>query len=105
MYRIKSDKYKSARGGSSRILDITCEHCSSHIAYYQKDGPGILKRMYLDRIIDIDSTSAKLSCNSCRRILGIKYTYEKEERPAYRIFVGSIIKKIVKSTVIPSNET
>jgi hypothetical protein len=45
-----NDKYKKVRGGYSRLLDITCEKCGNHVCYYQKDGPGILKRMYFDRI-------------------------------------------------------
>jgi len=32
----------------------------------------------------------------CKRLLGIKYIYEKEKRPAYRLFVGAVVKKIVK---------
>jgi len=48
----KSDKYKRTRGGYSRLLDISCAKCGTHLFYYQKDGPGMLKRMYLDRIYD-----------------------------------------------------
>ncbi|MDQ5929971.1 MAG: hypothetical protein QG594_1753, partial [Bacteroidota bacterium] len=44
--KFKNDKYKKARGGVSALLDIKCAHCGSHLFFYQKDGPGALKRMY-----------------------------------------------------------
>lgn len=40
---MKNDKYKKARGGWSRILDIRCENREQHICFYRKDGPGPLK--------------------------------------------------------------
>jgi hypothetical protein len=83
---LKNDKYKKARGGYSRLLSIACEGCNRHLCDYQKDGPGILKRMYLDRI----SNSKKYS--------NLQNIYEKENRLAYRLFVGAITKKIIKST-------
>jgi len=109
MAKIKfiSDKYKRTRGGYSRLLDISCAKCGTHLFFYQKDGPGILKRMYLDRIFesqvysDLRATSVKqipnLTCLSCKMLLGIPYVYEKEGRIAIRLFVGSLTKKIKKS--------
>jgi hypothetical protein len=70
LLQLKHDKYRKARGGYSRLLEIHCEHCSHVIALYQKDGPGSLKRL-----------------------LGIPYIYEKEKRPAFRLFQGSVTKK------------
>lgn len=64
---------------------------------YQKDGPGLLKRMYIDRIIDIEPSAKELKCPSCSRCLGTRTVYEKENRDAYRIFVGAVDKKIVPS--------
>ena len=93
---MKNDKYKKSRGGWSRMLDICCEHCGSHICFYQKDGPGLLKRMYYDRISGFPTKSNQLVCTKCNSVLGIGNIYEKEHRPAYRLFVGSITKKIVK---------
>lgn len=93
---MKNDKYKKARGGWSRMLDISCEHCGNHICFYQKDGPGPLKRMYHDRISDFPTNSSQLVCTGCGSVLGVGIIYEKENRPAYRLFVGSITKKIVK---------
>jgi hypothetical protein len=94
----KNDKYKKARGGYSRLLDISCEKCHKHICFYQKDGPGDLRRMYIDRISnpDVSVLREDLSCPN-RHLLGVRIIWEKEKRPAFRLFVGSVIKKIVKS--------
>lgn len=97
MYKFKNDKYKKVRGGSSRVLDIICEGCGCHLAYYQKDGSGLLKRMYIDRFIDSTPVGNELNCFSCERILGNLIDYKKEGRPAYRLYVGAIIKKIVSA--------
>ena len=39
--KIIKDKFQKNRGGTSRILDIACDHCGSHLTFYQKDGPGM----------------------------------------------------------------
>lgn len=96
MSKPKKDKYKSARGGHSRILDISCQHCSAHVCFYQKDGPGSLKRMYLDRIEGIETLANDLNCPACARLLGVFMIYEKEQRPAYRLLIGSVSKKILR---------
>lgn len=97
---MKNDKYKKARGGWSRILDIKCENCGNHICYYQKDGSGPLKRVYLDRIIDFPKRDEKLMCPKCKEVLGTKITYKKENRLAYRLYVGSVTKVITKASNI-----
>lgn len=104
--KFKKDKYKKARGGYSRFLEIKCEKCNNPIAIYQKDGPGPLKRMYLDRIFSPDNLAKfqnvaikrvpNLICSKCKQIIGIPYLYPKEKRPAFRLFEGSVIKKIAK---------
>jgi hypothetical protein len=97
---LKNDKFKKARGGHSRLLDISCEKCGTHICYYQKDGPGILKRMYIDRIdgLNLAGYSLKdlpqLICANCKQHLGVPMNYKKEDRLAYRLFVGAVSKKI-----------
>jgi transcription elongation factor Elf1 len=95
MYELKNDRYRTARGGTSRVLNICCEKCDAHICYYQKDGPGILKRMYIDRMIDIQPENDILTCKSCEQSLGVLINYKKENRPAYRLFVGAVTKKII----------
>jgi uncharacterized CHY-type Zn-finger protein len=95
---MKNDKYSQSRGGWSRILDITCDSCDKHVCYYQKDGPGPLKRMYIDRMSDAQPNDIKLVCANCNNELGIRITYAKENRPAYRLFQGSVNKRITKQS-------
>lgn len=54
--------------------------------------------MYIDRISEpqVSILQKSLSCNN-GHILGARIIYEKEKRPAYRLFVDSITKKIIKS--------
>jgi hypothetical protein len=94
----KNDKYKKVRGGYSRLLEISCRKCNKVICHYQKDGPGNLRRMYLDRIINkrVPISGKNLNCPEAH-LLGIKIIYKKENRPAFRLFVDSITKKIIKS--------
>lgn len=89
-----NDSYKRARG-KSHILDICCEHCDRHICFYQKDGGGSLRRMYVDRFVDYRPEGDELICSSCHRILGTKIVYEKESRSAYRLYVDAVSKKII----------
>jgi phage FluMu protein Com len=95
--KLKSDKYKKARGGPSKLLSIKCSTCKANLFFYQKDGPGLLKRVYLDRIykpvIDFADT---LKCSECNKVLGTKMIYEKENRLAYRLHVGAISKSVSK---------
>jgi hypothetical protein len=94
----KNDKYKRIRGGYSRLLSISCQKCGENICNYQKDGPGNLRRMYHDRIIDTNVIISRkdLSCSN-NHLLGVKIIYKKENRPAFRLFVESVVKKIIKS--------
>jgi len=104
--KFKSDQYRKARGGYSRFLSVNCEHCGHKVLVYQKDGPGELRRLYMDRIFSpekmiglqnksLEKTS-DLICPNCKRILGIPYIYEKEKRKAFRLFVGAVQKKVTK---------
>ncbi len=49
---MKKDKYFRERGGSAKIINISCVSCGRIIFVYQKDGPGWLKRCYLNRILE-----------------------------------------------------
>ncbi|OGY59222.1 MAG: hypothetical protein A3H06_02345 [Candidatus Colwellbacteria bacterium RIFCSPLOWO2_12_FULL_44_13] len=94
----KNDKYKKARAGKSRLLNISCAKCNSFLLSYQKDGVGHLKRLYLDRIQKFEKEKAAklLVCKSCKNILGTYFLYEKENRPAYRLNLGAVKKEIEK---------
>jgi len=90
LYKIKSDRYKKARGGWSRIIKLHCVECGEYLFDYQKDGAGILKRLYFDRIFK-ELPKKPLKCK-CGQLLGIPIIYKKEERPAIRLFSG-VVKK------------
>jgi hypothetical protein len=101
----KEDNYSKNRGRYSRIIDIYCRRCKSHVGYYQKDGgtktyPGQLRRVYIDRFLDKKSEDMikkiQLTCNVCGEILGTKITYKKEQRKAFRLYVGAVKYKILK---------
>lgn len=105
--KLKNDKYKKARGGTSKLFDIKCASCMTHICFYQKDGPGLLKRMYIDRmngsIYDGTQNLAlkdipNLICPKCKKLLGVPMIYEKEQRLALRLFVGAVSKRTVKNS-------
>lgn len=98
-FEFKNDKFKKARGGYSRLLAIHCASCEKSIALYQKDGPGPLKRMYIDRISKLDIKPRKkgdFTCPACGKILGTFFIYQKEQRPAIRLYQDSIFKKVAK---------
>ncbi len=102
----KKDRFQKARGGQSRLLIISCAKCGEFAARYQKDGPGTLKRMYLDRIVSpatfagIDAAAIKktppLSCARCGQVIGVPFLYEPENRPSFRLLEGAVSKKIDK---------
>ena len=108
----KNDKYKKTRGGYSRLLDVSCAKCDTHLFYYQKDGPGILKRTYLDRIYGSKKYThlehmglksvPQLICTNCKQLIGVPINYANEQRLAYRLFVGAVSKKIANSEMIKS---
>lgn len=103
---LKRDKYKQARGGYSRLLDVGCRKCEKTVLTYQKDGPGNLRRLYLDRIfspeglVGLENSNIQnikpLKCVNCGEILGTSYIYPKEKRKAFRLYQDSVIKRIVK---------
>ena len=113
-YSPRQDKFTEARGGWSTLLSIFCARCKTEVLLYQKDGPGELKRMYLDKIIAPDALANKvatysvisgmneLSCPNCNSLMGIPMVYEKESRLAYQVAEGGIIEKINKKGRFPS---
>ena len=87
--KFKKDRFRNARGSYSRLLEIKCRKCNKLICTYQKDGPGNLRRLYLDRIFTPEelkdlqklelSKISILVCKGCREILGTPYIYPKEK--------------------------
>jgi hypothetical protein len=56
--------------------------------------------MYIDRIDGLNLTGydlkdmPQLICKNCKQHLGVPMNYKKENRLAYRLFVGAVSKKI-----------
>ncbi len=105
---LKSDKFKKARGGYSRLLEVCCNKCKTRLCYYQKDGRGNLVRLYLDRMLQAEHFSRyresplkqvpQLICHHCKDHLGAPMIYEKEQRLAYRLFACAFTKRIVSAS-------
>ncbi len=94
----KKDEYQAARGGHSRLLKITCEGCGGFLGVYQKDGPGHLRRMYIDRLhVSKIRQGASASCPKCERVIGTKIQYKKEDRSAIRLYVDSVVKETISA--------
>ncbi|MBI2148577.1 hypothetical protein HYU23_02765 [Candidatus Woesearchaeota archaeon] len=104
-YSLKKDKFRENRGNYSRLLQIYCRKCEKPLFLYQKDGPGNLRRLYLDRIINKEKMKnlKMLKCENCKEILGTKYIYKKENRNAFRLYQDTIIKKIRKLKYVQEN--
>ncbi|HMS22499.1 MAG TPA: hypothetical protein PKA38_01925 [Candidatus Levybacteria bacterium] len=110
-FKLKTDKYRKARGGYSRFLNLYCSSCKSHLLLYQKDGPGPLKRAYLDRIIAPKILSLyqheklikvpNLACMKCGIIVGTPYIYAKEKRSAFLLNPSAFFKKVGKGIYPP----
>jgi hypothetical protein len=104
--RPKNDLYRQARGGYARLLAVSCATCGTHLFSYQKDGPGIVKRLYLDRIYQSNVYEGlqhhalqhlpQLLCPNCGEHLGMPMIYQKEQRLAFRLFAGAVTTKISK---------
>lgn len=103
-HKTKKDKYYKARGGTAQFLDIFCSKCNAYVVLYQKDGPGNLFRLYIDRIFESDimenlqgiknkSNLPTLKCSKCGNIIGIPMVYEREKRLAFRLIRGTTIKR------------
>lgn len=96
---LKRDKFRDVRGGYSRLLKLSCEKCGATVGLYQKDGPGPLKRLYIDRILDLKvafKNNQKLVCKKCKRWLGLASKYQEENRPCFILFQDAVNKKIIK---------
>ncbi|NDJ79143.1 MAG: hypothetical protein GYB65_23075 [Chloroflexi bacterium] len=100
----KKRKDKSIRGsGGSKFYVIRCAGCNAPVLLYQKDGPGALLRMYLDRILEPPELAAladdcatkddvpNLACPECGAVLAVPMTHESG-RLALRVIKGRLHK-------------
>jgi DNA-directed RNA polymerase subunit RPC12/RpoP len=101
-HKLKKGKFTRARGGTSKFLLIRCTTCNTKILLYQKDGPGNLFRLYLDKIhapahlAQLQNTCENkaqippLICLRCGEKLGRAMLYKPEKRLAYGIIRGKL---------------
>lgn len=105
-FEFKKDKYKNARGTHLRLVNLHCRVCGNLFAIYQKDGPGNLRRLYMDRIFypkKLTNLQDKplnkiptLKCSKCKEVIATPYIYSKENRKAFKVYQNMIVKKIRK---------
>lgn len=97
--KVKKDRYYQKRGGYHKIYNLLCPDCDNVAFVYQKDGKGALKRLYYDRIHTSHVVKVKdniVHCANCQKMLGYDYIYPEESRPAIKLFVGSLLKRLRK---------
>ncbi len=106
-FKFKNDKYRSARGNRTRLVNLFCRVCKEKIMIYQKDDyPGRLRRLYFDRIFyphnltNLEKKSLHkiptLKCPKCKEDLGTPYIYKKENRKAFKCYQDALIKEVRK---------
>ncbi len=103
------DKYLKERGGKAKTINIFCQKCGNLLFIYQKDGPGWLKRCYLNRIISPEKYSSlknkksiksqkdlpNLIC-SCGTLIGSPMKH-KDNRLAFHLIRRKFKRSINKS--------
>lgn len=113
-FSLKNDRYRKERGGTAKFLNISCAACGTWMLLYQKDGPGNLLRLYLDRIFAPPHLSAlqgrsdlqrpqdmeNLTCPQCGQLIGTPMRH-LDDRLAYRLHKGSFSKKKSDGTYPP----
>lgn len=103
-WKLIRDTYQRSRGGNSVMLAIGCAKCDKGIMIYQKDGPGPLKRCYLDRIAwkaggGVEESrelwkNNPLQCPHCLVKIGSPMVYKKERRSAISLDPQAFRKKV-----------
>lgn len=89
------DVYTERRGAPA-MLELYCAECRHPLMTYQKDGPGPLKRCYLDRIhgpAELRNKACqidRLQCEHCHAFIGKQGIYEKEQRLAFILVPESV---------------
>lgn len=114
-YTPKKDRFSRSRG-ASQFLNLFCAKDGAHLVLYQKDGPGALKRLYLDRIFAPSPQSGwqnlgsitevpNLTCPKCGTLIGSPMIYRSENRLAIRLNAGTFSKVRSDGTYPLSNTT
>ena len=95
---IKNSNCRKIRG--SHILEITCAHCKSFIAHYQKVGESNLVKLYNDRIIegviDFSKYHGAIFCPNCNERIATRYIVKQDKKEAYRLVPSAFNKQKVR---------
>ena len=72
---------------------VSCGHCKTDIARYQKLGRGNLLRMHVDRIIegtvDFSKHKGALLCPNCNERLAIRTNLKSKNKEVYIMIRGA----------------
>lgn len=86
---------KKIRG--SHILKVSCAHCKTFIAHYQKVGNSNFVKMYNDRIIDgildFSKYHGAIFCPGCSERIATRYITKNDKKEAYRLVPSAFNKK------------
>ena len=81
----------------SHILAVSCAHCKTFIAHYQKVGESNFVKMYKDRIIDsvIDFSQyhGAIFCPNCNERIATRYMTKIDKKEAYRLVPSGFNKR------------
>lgn len=111
VFKLRLDRFMSARGGTSAFYNIYCARCRKWLLLYQKDGTGNIFRLYLDRIHAPENLTSLhrsvgklpkfsgLVCGYCNASIGVPMLYKREDRPAFRLIPGTIVKQRSNGTL------
>lgn len=100
---MKRDRHLKKRGGKFKIVNVSCSKCGKRMFVYQKDGPGWLKRCYINRILEPENylkikkieDMKNLVC-SCKSVIGKPITH-KDKRLAFKLVRGNFKRTLNKS--------
>ena len=119
--KLKTDRYRKARDGRTRLLAVFCSHCGHLLLTYQKDGMGRLLRCYLDRILAPRALSSlsrdprvrrsedmpRLKCAECGCLIGAPMRHASG-RLAFRLrrtaFTSRLLKRVGKRKELREGE-
>ena len=87
MTRYPNPNCKKVRG--SHVLAVTCAHCGTWIADYQKVGESNFVKMYNERIIegavDFSEYHGAIFCPNCGERIATRYMTKMDKKEAYRL--------------------
>jgi len=94
----KNPNCRKIRG--SHVLAVSCAHCKTFLAHYQKVGQSNFVKMYNDRIIegsiDFSQYHGAIHCPNCDERIATRYITPADKKEAYRFVPSAFNKKHVK---------